>query len=286
MRMRIGLAALAAALSAAGAVHAQTIWINEWHTNAPGGSDGGREFMEIRSSTASASLAGLWFLVIEGDNSVGQAGSVDLAFDLSAFSTGTNGLFLLRDSAAVLQPPPDPATIVHAEDFGEQGNDNQTVLLVRNFTGTVGQDLDGDNDGLLDSVPWSATVDGVGFFQEANAGLLYAAQLGFPEFPNNLTFTPDAVLRLLDGTWMATDTTGPTFGPFAFDYASGEVALLDGSPVLLGDLTIDVLTPGSANPAFAAVPEPTTLSLIGVGLVGVGAKLRRRRGVPARVKRR
>lgn len=42
-----------------------------------------------------------------------------------------------------------------------------TFLLVKDFTGTVGDDLDDDDDGLLDTTPWSAIVDAVATAQTA-----------------------------------------------------------------------------------------------------------------------
>jgi hypothetical protein len=45
---------------------------------------------------------------------------------------------------------------------GEDAEDGRvTLLLVEGFTGSVGDDLDTDNDGTLDSAPWTRVVDDV-----------------------------------------------------------------------------------------------------------------------------
>ena len=98
------LAVLAAVvwLLSAGSAQAQQFRINELFADAPGG-DNGQEFFEIRNvSGGAAAMTNLWLLVVEGDGAA--AGTVDQAFNLGGFSTGTNGLFLWRDAATVLNP--------------------------------------------------------------------------------------------------------------------------------------------------------------------------------------
>ena len=40
-------------------------------------------------------------------------------------------------------------------------NGSISLLLVKDFTGSPGTDLDTDNDGVLDSTPWDSIVDAV-----------------------------------------------------------------------------------------------------------------------------
>ena len=49
-----------------------------------------------------------------------------------------------------------------------EGSDNVTHLLVANFFGTNGQDLDLDDDGTLDEEPWLAVVDAIGLRESAS----------------------------------------------------------------------------------------------------------------------
>ncbi len=157
-----------------------------------------RQFFELISDTGGVeSLDGLWLLEIEGDLALGgvldNPGQVLNAFNLNGFSTGTNGLFLWRDSSTVLDNSPAPG-IQGPGDSGLQTqafspqifgfdledsmtgndlfiNDVHTFLLVENYTGLVptssqedgpnGPDLDVDDNGVLEITPWDSVIDGV-----------------------------------------------------------------------------------------------------------------------------
>jgi hypothetical protein len=250
------------------------VFINEVFVNPPG-TDNGFEFIELRSLSPSVSLSGLWFLIIEGDGT--GAGTVDQALNLGAFSTGTNGLFLWRDSTTVLQPPPAPATNLHVADFTpDLENGSQTYLLVQSFTGSVGLDLDTDNDGILDSTPWASVIDAIGY-REAGLGTVYGAHLGFVDFPASLLFTPDVVFRLRDTlAWIAADVTGSSPGPYDFDPA--ELVDILGNALNLSEFDITTATPGSANP----VPEPGFVAVVAAGMSAVAYRQFRRRRLLAR----
>lgn len=59
---------------------------------------------------------------------------------------------------------------------GPDGNydfKGQTHMLVRNFSGVAGQDLDTDDDGELDAAPWQDVLDSVGL--PMDIGLVYAS---------------------------------------------------------------------------------------------------------------
>src|SRR3990172_4716846 len=141
MERKMLLRTLAAVLLTAGCLgtsHASML-LNEVFVN-PSGTDNGFEFIERRSSTGGAeAMTGLTLLVIEGEGTA--AGTVDQALSLGAFSTGTNGLFLWRDAAAVLVPAPEPATTIHVADFlPDLENGTQVYLLVSGSTALLGTD--------------------------------------------------------------------------------------------------------------------------------------------------
>ena len=248
---------------------------SEIQINPATGADNGQEFIELLSTTGGVeTLNNVWILIIEGGGS--GRGTVDHAYNLSGSATGPNGLWLQRDSAAALSPAGDPATVTVTADFAQLspslGNDiengTDTFLLVTGYTGGAAQlDLDTNNDGVLDSTPWTSVLDGISVIE---AGLLteaqYAAQLGFYDFPD-LGFTPDALVREAGGQWVGADIDGPTGGPYFNDPA--EAVLQNGASAT----TSFVLTPGSPNPAV--VPEPAGASL--AALAGAGLMLRRRR---------
>ena len=49
-----------------------------------------------------------------------------------------------------------------------ENSDNVTHLLVSGFTGTDGNDLDTDDDGVLDVTPWTEIVDLIALVEEDN----------------------------------------------------------------------------------------------------------------------
>ena len=247
------------------------------------GSDDGKEFIEIISDTGGVeSLSGLTVLVIEGDGA--SQGIIDRAFPLSGSdATGTNGLFLMRDQSNVLLPAPDAATVVKVGDFGPGGgagdleNGSATFLLVAGFTGAETDNLDADDDGILDSTPWTSVLDAIGILDAAATDNVYAAQLGFVDMAN-ASFVPDTAVRLADtGEWIAVDTDEVVSefpGPYTLDDAQAQRA--DGTPFTPSTaLTFNALSPGNANPANV-VPEPVSATLLGIaGLLLVGAKRRK-----------
>lgn len=244
--------------------------INEVFINPPG-TDNGQEFVELRSTTGGVeSMSGLSLVGIEGDGA--GAGVIDFVLDLGSFSTGTNGLFLWRDSSAVINPTPAPATTINEADFNPDiENGSQTFVLVRGFSGTVNQDLDTNNDGVFDgALPWASVVDAVGLIEnDGAANVAYGQALGFLNF-TNAGFNADVLFRDgVTGQWLFADVTGTNpGGPYTADP-------LRASWAATGTETI---SPGNVNVSVAAVPEPSSLILLGATLMaGVGCRRRSKR---------
>ncbi|MEM8945366.1 MAG: PEP-CTERM sorting domain-containing protein [Planctomycetota bacterium] len=283
--MRSGLAvALLVSFAFAQAADA-TILINEMlinHSSSATAADQDREFIELRSTTGGIeTMTGLHYIYIEGDGN--NSGVVDFAFDLSALSTGTNGLAVLTDGLLAWDPAADPATPVTAVEFtNDDGggddleNGSSTHLIVAGYTGTPGVDLDTDNDGTLDSMPWTSVISAVGW-KESSTGTenTYAAALGGIEFDGNvLGSDPDAFIAAPDGNFVidsfTTDDDTLDDGPWGI---GGGGALDDSNNVVVPNPAF-TLTPGSANTLNVAIPEPTSMAL---GAFGLGALLIRRR---------
>jgi hypothetical protein len=211
------------ALAATTALAQGQVRFNEVFINAPG-ADQGREFIELISDTPNFSMDGLTIIVIEGDCGGGcVAGTIDQVLPLSGLSTGANRLFLWRDSTDPLFPPPEPETVIFVQDFNpDLENGSNTFLIVEGFTGSLGQDLDANNDGILDSLPWTRVVDSFCYKEENNANhFCYAVQLGGPDLSDTVrqgaaAFTPDALMRLCGG-WVSMDVLGGGFGPWIAD---------------------------------------------------------------------
>lgn len=195
----------------------------------PVGTDGGQEAIEIRGP-ASTSLAGYTLLVIEGDTT--GAGLVDISMDLSAYSTGANGLLLIRDAATVILPGPDANTSVAVFDWNPDiENGSNTYVLGTGTAPAAATNLDADDDGTFDvgALAGFTAVDAVGILEnDATANVAYADDLGFPNFgpfvgPTPLpNYTPDCLIRYYNpnGTacgWAGGDVAGTNpGGPYNF----------------------------------------------------------------------
>jgi len=216
---KLALLSVAACASFAAA---QNVKFNEVMINPPG-IDNGNEYIELRSDVPNMSLNGLTIVVIEGD--VIPAGTIDQAISLNGLSTGSNGVLLWRDSVNVLSPAPESATTVNVADFvPDLENGANTFLIVEGFTGAVNLDLDIDNDGTLDSTPWTRVVDAFGH-REGNApdfGFQYATQVGGIDSGDQRGlldgYTPDMFVRLCDCAY-GMDVLGVAPGPYFADPA-------------------------------------------------------------------
>lgn len=130
--------------------------INELRISSSGSSDNVSNFVEVFGAEAT-SLDGVSLVVLSGEFEPGQ---VDFAFDLSGRTIDEDNLLLVAtpDIVSVI-----PQAVTEANDlltsFDFFGSPS-TFLLVDGFTGAQGQDLDGDDDGVLDS-PIGTIIDSV-----------------------------------------------------------------------------------------------------------------------------
>ena len=250
-----------------------TIQLNEIFLNPPS-TDNTQEFIELRSTSSGVeSLAGLSLVCIEGDGTL--PGTIDFILNLGAFSTGTNGLFLWRDSALLINPAPDPATTINVGDWpvgtgfsGDLENGTQTFLIVSGFTGAQNQDLDTDNNGTIDVFPWASVIDAIGFVEnDGPANVAYGANLGFLNFGPDPGYNADVLLRDgVYGNWLGTYVLGTNpGGPYTADPTPGRSGF--------GANGTEQLTPGSAN--FSVVPEPGCAVLLAAAGLLLGSRRRR-----------
>lgn len=227
-------------------------YMTELLFNAPG-ADQGLESVEIQGPPG-MNLTGWWLIVIEGDGTV--AGVVDQKVDLSAWSTGPNGLLLIRDTlAVVIQPPPDPGTDVVLFDFTpDLENGANTYVLGRgNFPYNVGDDLDLDNDGTLDNpIPADFFAVDAASYMDGTGDQEYADDFGGQNlglFGAEAPWFPGALYRLLYrqgeaiGGWAGGVVLGTPPGPFGWD-AARNFGFLEAGIEDVAGLTLD---PGHLN---------------------------------------
>ena len=182
------------------------------------------EYIELFGSPL-ADHSNLSVIEIEGDGSV--AGTIDGVFPVGSLDSSGFGLLTL------------PANAVE--------NGTVTLLLVEDFAGAQGDDLDTDNDGVLDSMPWVGLVDGVAVFDGGSSDHTYASTVLGPNYDGLSSFAPGGASRIPDGT----DTEA------ADDWARNDFDLFgipgfSGSPVL-GEA---VNTPGAPNMVITVLTDP------------------------------
>lgn len=255
-----GLATLMAITSLALGAMAQ-VRITEAMVNPPGSPDTGREFIEIQSCRPNFSLQGYWLIGIDGEW-LFNPGNIHWAIDLSSYSTGANGLLLVRDGTGVLQPAPAAettvVTIVNAFTAASMGNDSYTVALVRGFTGAPGSDIDTNDDGTIDNVLWTEAVHAFGWLDDDVApgefDAIYSTQMNGVDIPATLrrradgtTWEPDVIIFFQNGSIIAADAgrvnpPNSDFGPF--ETSNTNRAIIGTLPSAFNRQ----VTPGNLNP--------------------------------------
>jgi hypothetical protein len=164
------------------------------------------EFFEL-AGPPGASLNGLWYIVIgDGPQTLvggqlrGGSGVVEEAIDLSGRTIPQSGFFLVAgpDYSPVGGEDPNWRRALNFEN-----NDNVTHLLVKGFTGVLGQDLDFNDDGTLDLQPWTSIEDSVAIveYEDPNwyGDKVYSATRVGPKIVGDRKYAPGHVYRGTDG---------------------------------------------------------------------------------------
>ena len=210
--------------------------INEFVNNHTGTDT--NEYIEFFHH-AGSNLSAFWVVEIEGDST--SAGLIDDAtFQLG--TTDSNGIWWTGFQPNI----PENGTL--------------TYLLVENFTGAVGDDIDTNNDGTIDVTFWDRIVDTVGVFDGGASDLNYAdTVLDSSLLPSG--FTVGGASRIPNGV----DTN--SVSDWRRNAFNGEgIPGLPGGPL---DPNEALNTPGELN----VIPEPATFALFAIG----GLVLMRRR---------
>jgi hypothetical protein len=230
MRIVLGILVLCLAAGVALPALAQRApLINEFVINHVGTDD--YEFVEIFAEP-NANLSAYSIIGLEGDGT--GAGVIDNIFNIGTTDAAgfwTTGFL----TANTLE------------------NGTISLLLVSGFYGSTGQDLDTDNNGVLDTTPWSFIADTVAVWDGGASDQTYADTVLDPLF-DGLGLTVGGASRIPNGVdtntvadWMRNDFDGEGLPGFV------------GTPIWGEALN----TPGTCN--MPVIPEPATLGLAAVG---------------------
>ncbi|MHC4990077.1 MAG: hypothetical protein ACYTGC_03765 [Planctomycetota bacterium] len=218
-KTRIVLSLIVVLLLATSARAGSSILLNEIRIDDPTAD----EYLEL-VGPASASLDDLTLIIIGDRPTPPRDGIIEEVIDLSGETLGPDGLFLIAADGDTFGAVADLIVSLNFED-----GDNVTFVLVEDFSGALGDDLDTNDDGTLDVTPWTSVLDALGLLEEPNpptgTEYAYGASLGFEDIgpdPDNGDAVPSHVFRC----WPSADWY---IGPF------------DGT----GDDSLD--TPGAVN---------------------------------------
>ena len=160
------------------------------------------EYAELAAAPGT-SLDGVFYLVIGDGTSALGSGVIEAVIDLNG-QTFDDGLFVLAESTLTLGTAD---LLLGASGLNFENGDNVTHLLVFNFTGANGQDLDGNDDGVLDATPWQTLIDSVAFvgpnYPPAGVGQehVYSDTLVGPDINETGSFVPGHIYSCPEG-WL------------------------------------------------------------------------------------
>ncbi|MCA8959555.1 MAG: lamin tail domain-containing protein, partial [Planctomycetes bacterium] len=205
--------------------------INEIRIDQPNADDD--EYFELAAAPGT-SLDGITYLVI-GDGT-GGSGVIESEVDLTGSTVGASGLFFAAKDADTFGAVADLVTT-----FNFENGDNVTHLLVTGYVGASGLDLDTDDDGVLDILPWATIVDLIALIEEDNPPTATEFHYGPPVVGPDDAFVPGHAKRCPDVTG---DFVVGAFDPVGgSDTPGAPNACCD--PVIVTEVTADV-TSGNA----------------------------------------
>ena len=240
------------------------VFINEIQVSTSGDD---REFFELQGAPG-ADLSELTLVGVKSDNGT-SAGTIDRVISLAGESIPADGFWLgISPAGATAYGVSGDLSI--ADNSFENGT--ATYFLVSAFTGSEGNDLDTNDDGVLDSTPWDIVVDSINIRDSGASDFSYGATSVGPDglfLPSGTYRCPDAPAGSFsnfhnfsspDGTpGVANGCGGGGPGPLPFKIhevqGSGLISPKDGDTVIIegivvGDFQDTVGSNGDLNGFF------------------------------------
>ncbi|MCK0069127.1 hypothetical protein [Kordiimonas laminariae] len=176
------------------------------------------EYIEIFGDP-NTDLSNYWIIDIDGDSNA--PGRINNVYQVG--TTDENGFWVTDFQNNAIQ------------------NGTGTLLLVTNFTGSDGSDLDADDDGVLDVTPWDAIIDSIAVSDGGSGDQTYSSVVLTRGFDGDSN-TVGGASRVTDGVdtdvvadWVRNDFDGQ--------------GIIDGAQAEDGEA---INTPGTANLVFEA----------------------------------
>jgi hypothetical protein len=180
--------------------------INEFVANHTGSDT--NEYYEVKGQS-NTDYSNLTVVEIEGDS--GQTGLIDDG-TFTVGTTNAEGYWCTDFLANVIE------------------NGTASFLLVEGYTGTLGDDIDTNDDGVIDMPYWTSIVDAIAVNDGGAGDLTYGGVELTPDFDGQ-TFTVGGASRIPDGTdtdspgdWVRNDFDGDGLPGFTGTLAPGEAS--------------------------------------------------------------
>ncbi|MEJ2581934.1 MAG: ExeM/NucH family extracellular endonuclease [Acidobacteriota bacterium] len=167
------------------------------------------EFFELQGDPGT-DLSDLTLVGIESDFGT-SAGTIDRAISLAGQSIPADGFWLGISPAGSTEYGVTGELAIADNSFE---NSTATYVLVSGFVGSPGDDLDTDDDGTLDSLPWSSVLDAINIRDSGAGDFDYGA----------FSVGPDGSY-LPSGTYRCPDAPMGTFGSNMHNFSAP-----DGTP--------------------------------------------------------
>jgi hypothetical protein len=134
----------------------EAVRISEVRVDMPGADD--NEYFELEGPPGTV-LNGYTYIVLGDGNDPLDVGVIETVVSLDGVTIPASGYLLVAEPTFTLGTP-DFITLPNALNF--ENSDNVTHMLVRGFTGALGDDLHAGTSCVLDTTPWTSVVDAIG----------------------------------------------------------------------------------------------------------------------------